>query len=57
MGRRRFAKKGEERMESSEIGAAQDVRHFKLVARPGADEEEQPLILEPYAPPGNLTFM
>ncbi|CAK9075983.1 unnamed protein product [Durusdinium trenchii] len=43
MGRRRFVKKGE------------DVRHFKLVARPGADgEDEPPLILEPYAPPGAL---
>lgn len=44
MGRRRFAKKGE------------DVRHFKLVARPGADdgEDQQPLILEPFAPPGVL---
>eukprot|EP00434_Breviolum_minutum_P016735 symbB.v1.2.014758.t1/scaffold1081.1/size139474/15 len=44
MGRRRFAKKGE------------DVRHFKLVARPGADDgdDQAPLILEPYAPPGVL---
>ena len=33
------------------------MRHFKLVARPGADDTEadqQPLILEPYAPPGDL---
>mmetsp|Transcript_35474 Transcript_35474/g.82797 ORF Transcript_35474/g.82797 Transcript_35474/m.82797 type:complete len:471 (+) Transcript_35474:40-1452(+) len=44
MGRRRFAKKGE------------DVRHFKLVARPGADDDEDkpPLVLEPFAPPGSL---
>ncbi|CAJ1334579.1 unnamed protein product [Effrenium voratum] len=42
MGRRRFAKKGE------------DVRHFKLVARAGADDDDDkpPLVLEPYAPPG-----
>mmetsp|Transcript_30136 Transcript_30136/g.69568 ORF Transcript_30136/g.69568 Transcript_30136/m.69568 type:complete len:472 (+) Transcript_30136:37-1452(+) len=44
MGRRRFAKKGEE------------VRHFKLVARPGADDDDDkpPLVLEPFAPPGSL---
>ncbi|CAE7296764.1 Ltv1 [Symbiodinium pilosum] len=44
MGRRRFAKKGE------------DVRHFKLVARPGADDDDDkpPLVLEPFAPPGSL---
>ncbi|CAE7418554.1 ltv1 [Symbiodinium natans] len=43
MGRRRFAKKGE------------DVRHFKLVARPGADDDDKPpLVLEPFAPPGSL---
>jgi len=42
MGRRHFAKKGE------------DVRHFRLVARSGADDDEEaaPLVLEPIATPG-----
>ena len=46
MGRRRFAKKGEAEnrgLASHNIpnfSWPQDVRHFKLVARPGADDDD-----------------